>query len=116
MQERKLNSENDIYLDDNGHFVRCKSFVESVSQRISSVLKSLKGEIFDSKNLGVDWIRLLGNDDVFLDYVVNNVKKVIQDIPDVESVENVKININGRNLEGVFNVSLTNGTSVEIEV
>lgn len=116
MYERSINANGDISCDENGHIVRCSSMIESVSQRIKCVLRTIKGELFNNKDMGVEWFGLLGNDVVLSDYVVNRIKSVIEAIPNVKKAENISIDVTKRNLSGTFNVVLNDGTTTEIEV
>ena len=116
MYERNIDASGDISVDENGRVVRCSSKIESVSQRIKCVLRTIKGELFNNKEMGVDWFGLLGNDVVLSDYVVNRIKSTIESIPDVKSVENVSIDVTKRNLSGTFNVVLNDGSIVNFEV
>ena len=108
----RLIDNGDIYLD--GTSVRrAKSFKEKVMGLISSVLHTFQGECFVNTEAGVPWFDdILGNSVLFADEIGEELKDKIREISGVASVDDMMVQVDGRNISGKYKVTLTDGTSV----
>lgn len=114
MNGRLLDSNNDVFLDpDTGHVRRAESFKERTMRLIGTVLRTFQGECFTDYEAGVPWFeRVLGNSVLFADEIGAEIKDKVLEIEGVESVEDMMVEISGRNLSGKYKVRLSNGETV----
>lgn len=116
MNGRLLDSNNDIFLDGNGHVARALSLRERTMRLIGTVLRTFQGECFTDYDAGVPWFdKVLGNSVLFSDEIGEEIKDKIREIDGVASVDDMMVQIDGRNLSGRYKVTLTNGESVKGE-
>lgn len=116
MNGRLLDSNNDIFLDANGHVARASTLKERVMRLISTVLHTFQGECFTDYEAGVPWFdRVLGNSVLFADEIGEEIKDKVREIDGVASVDDMMIEVDGRNLSGRYRVTLENGESVKGE-
>lgn len=111
MNGRLLDKNNDIYMDpQTGHVRRAETFKERTMRLIGTVLRTFQGECFTDYDAGVPWFdRVLGNSVLFADEIGAEIKDKVLEIDGVESVEDMMVEINGRNLSGKYKVRLSNG-------
>lgn len=114
MQERRLNSENDIYLDEStGQVARCVTPFQSVSQAIRTRLQTFRGECFTNTSWGVPWFQdVLGRETLATDYAQEELREIIATVPGVRAVEAVRVTIDGRNISIDYNVTLADGSRI----
>ena len=116
MNGRLLDSNNDIFLDENGHVARASSLRERTMRLIGTVLRTFQGECFTDYDAGVPWFdKVLGNSVLFSDEIGEEIKDKIREVDGVASVDDMMVEIDGRNLSGCYRVTLTNGESVKGE-
>ena len=116
MNGRLLDSNNDIFLDANGHVARASTLKERVMRLIGTELRTFQGECFTDYEAGVPWFdRVLGNSVLFADEVGEETKDKVREIDGVSSVDDMMIEVGGRNLSGRYRVTLENGESVKGE-
>ena len=116
MNGRLLDTNNDIFLDENGHVARATSMRERTKRLVGTVLRTSQGECFTDYNAGVPWFdKVLGNSVLFSDEIGEEIKDKIREIDGVASVDDMMVEIDGRNLSGRYRVTLTNGESVKGE-
>lgn len=116
MNGRLLDTNNDIFLDENGHVARASSLRERTMRLIGTVLRTVQGECFTDYDAGVPWFgRVLGNSVLFSDEIGEEIKDKIREIDGVKEVKDMMVQIDGRNLSGRYRVTLTNGESVKGE-
>ena len=114
MNGRLLNSSNDIYLDDDGHVARTTTLKHRVMREISTVLRTFEGECFTDYTAGVPWFdKVLGNSVLFADEIGEEIKDKIREIDGVASVDDMMVEIDGRNISGRYKVTIENGESVQ---
>lgn len=111
MNGRLLDSNNDIYLDPNtGHVSRAETFKERTMRLIGTVLRTFQGECFSDYDAGVPWFdRVLGNSVIFADEIGAEIKEKVLQVDGVSSVEDMVVEIDGRNFSGRYKVRLSNG-------
>lgn len=111
MNGRLLNKNNDIYMDQaTGRVVRASTFKERTMNLIGTVLRTFQGECFTDYEAGVPWFdRVLGNSVLFSDEIGAEIKDKILEIDGVEAVEDMMVQIDGRNLSGKYKVRLSSG-------
>lgn len=116
MNGRLLDANNDIYLDSDGHVARASTLRERVMRLIGTVLRTFQGECFTDYEAGVPWFdRVLGNSVLFADEIGEEIKDKIREIDGVASVDDMMVEIDGRNLSGRYKVTLDNGETVKGE-
>lgn len=114
MNGRLLDTNNDIYLDENGHVARASSIRERTMRLIGTVLRTFQGECFTDYEAGVPWFdRVLGNSVLFADEIGEEIKDKVREIEGVASVDDMMVEIDGRNLSGRYRVTLDNGETVK---
>ena len=114
MNGRLLNTNNDIYLDENGHVARASTLRERAMRLIGTVLRTFQGECFTDYEAGVPWFdRVLGNSVLFADEIGAEIKDKVKEVQGVESVEDMMVVVEGRNFSGRYKVRLTNGEVVQ---
>ena len=105
---------NDIYLDESGHVARASTLRERVMRLIGTVLRTFQGECFTDYDAGVPWFdRVLGNSVLFADEIGEEIKDKVREIEGVASVDDMMVEIGGRNLAGRYRVTLDNGETVK---
>ena len=111
MNGRLLDSNNDIYLDQaTGRVCRAETFKERTMRLIGTVLHTFQGECFSDYDAGTPWFeRVLGNSVIFSDEIGAEIKEKILGIDGVSSVEDMVVEIDGRNFSGRYKVRLDNG-------
>ena len=108
MNGRLLDENNDIYLDENGHVARASSLKQRAMRLIGTVLRTVQGECFTDYEAGVPWFsNVLGKSVLFAD------KEKVLGIEGVASVDDMMVQIDGRNMSGKYKVTLDNGESVK---
>ena len=114
MNGRLLDTNNDIYMDPvTGRVCRAETFKERTMRLIGTVLRTFQGECFTDYNAGVPWFdRVLGNSVLFADEIGAEIKDKVLEVQGVESVEDMMVEIDGRNLSGRYKVRLSNGEIV----
>ena len=115
MNGRLLDNNNDIYMDPaTGHVRRAETFKERTMRLIGSVLRTFQGECFTDYDAGVPWFdRVLGNSVLFSDEIGAEIKDKVKEVQGVESVEDMMVEIDGRNISGRYKVRLGNGETVQ---
>ena len=114
MNGRLLDSNNDIFLDANGHVARASTLKERVMRLIGTVLCTFQGECFTDYEAGVPWFdRVLGNSVLFADEIGEEIKDKVREIEGVASVDDMMVEIEGRNISGRYRVTLDNGETVK---
>ena len=114
MNGRLLDENNDIFLDESGHVARASSLRERTMRLIGTVLRTFQGECFTDYEAGVPWFdRVLGNSVLFADEIGEEIKDKVREIDGVASVDDMMVEIDGRNLSGRYRVTLTNSESVK---
>lgn len=114
MNGRLLDENNDIYLDENGHVARASSLKQRAMRLIGTVLRTLQGECFTDYEAGVPWFsEVLGKSVLFADEISEELKDKVLEIEGVASVDDIMVQIDGRNLSGKYRVTLDNGESVK---
>lgn len=111
MNGRLLDSDNDIFMDPvTGHVRRAETFKERTMRLIGTVLRTFQGECFTDYDAGVPWFdKVLGNEVIFADEMSAEIKDKVLALQGVSSVEDMMVQIDGRNLSGRYKVRLTNG-------
>ena len=111
MNGRLLDKNNDVYLDPaSGRVRRAETLKERVMRLIGTVLRTFQGECFTDYEAGVPWFdRVLGNSVLFVDEISAEIKDKILEIDGVKSVDDMMVEVDGRNVSGRYKVSLTNG-------
>lgn len=111
MNGRLLDSDNDIFMDPvTGHVRRAETFKERTMRLIGTVLRTFQGECFTDYDAGVPWFdKVLGNEVIFADEMSAEIKDKVLAVQGVSSVEDMMVQIDGRNLSGRYKVRLTNG-------
>lgn len=111
MNGRLLDTNNDIYMDPvTGRVCRAETFKDRTKRLIGTVLRTFQGECFTDYDAGVPWFdRVLGNSVLFADEIGAEIKDKVLEVQGVESVEDMMVEIEGRNLSGRYKVRLTNG-------
>ena len=113
MNDRRLDSHNDIFLVGTA-VARNSDQRASVCQRIRTMVQTFKGECFSDALVGVPYYNdILGCDALASDAVYQYFKNAILDIPEVSSVDNLKLDISGRNLSVQYKVTLVGGLSAQ---
>lgn len=114
MNGRLLDQNNDIYLDQDGHVARASTLRDRAMRLIGTVLRTFQGECFTDYNAGVPWFdRVLGNSVLFADEIGEEIKDKVREIEGVASVDDMMVEIDGRNLSGRYKVTLDNGETVK---
>lgn len=115
MNGRMLDENNDIYMDPaTGRVRRAESFKERTMRLIGTVLHTFQGECFTDYDAGVPWFdRVLGNSVLFADEIGAEIKDKIKEIQGVEFVEDMMVEVDGRNISGRYKVRLGNGETVQ---
>lgn len=115
MNGRMLDENNDVYMDPaTGRVRRAESFKERTMRLIGTVLRTFQGECFTDYDAGVPWFdRVLGNSVLFADEIGAEIKDKIKEIQGVESVEDMMVEVDGRNISGRYKVRLGNGETVQ---
>lgn len=105
---------NDIYLDESGHVARASTLRERAMRLIGTVLRTFQGECFTDYDAGVPWFdRVLGDSVLFTDEIGEEIKDKVREIEGVASVDDMMVEIDGRNLSGRYRVTLDNGETVK---
>lgn len=115
MNGRLLDPEtNDIYLDPaTNRVARALTLRERVKRDIGCVLRTFQGECFTDYEAGMPWFdRVLGNSVLFADEIGEEIKEKVREVDGVESVEDMMVEIEGRNLSGRYHVKLEDGDTV----
>jgi len=116
MNGRLLDDNNDIFIDESGHVARASSLRERTMRLIGTVLHTFQGECFTDYEAGVPWFdRVLGNSVLFADEIGEEIKDKVREIDGVASVDDMMIEVDGRNLSGRYRVTLESGESVKGE-
>lgn len=115
MNGRLLDKNNDVYLDPaSGRVRRAETLKERVMRLIGTVLRTFQGECFTDYEAGVPWFdRVLGNSVLFVDEISAEIKDKILEIDGVKSVDDMMVEVDGRNVSGRYKVSLTNGETAK---
>lgn len=114
MNGRLLDTNNDIFMDENGHVARASTLRERAMRLIGTVLRTFQGECFTDYEAGVPWFdRVLGNSVLFADEICEEIKDKVREIEGVASVDDMMVEIDGRNLSGRYKVTLDNGETVK---
>ena len=114
MNGRLLDTNNDIYLDENGHVARASSLRKRTMRLIGTVLRTFQGECFTDYEAGVPWFdRVLGNSVLFADEIGEEIKDKVREIEGVASVDDMMVELDGRNLSGRYRVTLDNFSSLQ---
>lgn len=104
MNERKLNSLNDIFLDGSS-VCRCVAKKETFIQRIKCFLKTFEGECFTNEGLGMPWLKdFLGNDNVSIHHMQKIIKDKIEELEGVSEVLESEVIFNDRKISGKIKV------------
>lgn len=114
MNGRILDDNNDVFLDPVTHSVRrASSLAEKVKRSIETLLRTFEGECFVDYSAGVPWFdEVLGNSVLFADEISGELKDKIRSVEGVESVETIRVKVEGRNVSGIYRVRLVNGQTV----
>lgn len=116
MNGRLLNSNNDVYLDKDNHVARAKNKQERTMRLIGTTLRTNAGECLTDYEAGVPWFEdVLGNSVLFADEIGEEIKDKICEIDGVVGIEDMFVEINGRNISGRYKVRLDNGILKEGE-
>ena len=113
MNGRLLDTNNDIFLDENGHVARASYLRERTKRLIGTVLRTVQGECFTDYDAGVPWFdRVLGNSVLFADEIGEEIKDKVREIDGVKEVKDMMVQIDGRNMSGRYKVALSDGETV----
>lgn len=116
MNERKLNSSHDIYLDGSS-VARTLSTKESMIQKIKCYLKTFVGECFVNEDHGVSWLtNFLGADSTTTGHMKKIIKDNVESINGVDSVTENSIVMNGRTISGTIKIKLSTNETVSVTV
>ena len=118
MNGRLLNIDNDIELDEETRSVRrADSLREKVKRQIRTVLGTVQGECFVDYEAGMPWFGdALGNSVLFSDEINAEIKDKVMEISDIDSVEEISVNVDGRNLSAKYRVTLSDGERINGEI
>lgn len=119
MNGRILDENNDIYVEaytENGvtkhRCARALTFKQKVMRNIACLLKTIEGEAFTDYEAGVPWFDgVLGNSVLFVDEISQEIKDKILAVVGVKKVEDVVVEVDGRNVSGKYKVLLDDGAS-----
>lgn len=115
MQERRLDNDNDIYMDEStGCIARADTPFHSVSQAVKTRLQTFRGECFTDNSWGVPWFGdVLGADALSFDYVQNELKEIIRNVEGVAAVDTVNVILDAsRNVSIEYRAKLEDGGTI----
>lgn len=112
MNERKLGTDGDTYLDSSGRVARCSTYMESVVQRVRCYMRTFQGECFVNSEYGMPWYdEVLGADSFLMKHIAATVKENVLLIDGVESVDGINLSLTGRSISGTIKIVTTEGTT-----
>lgn len=116
MKGRRLDKNNDIYLED-GMVCRNQTFRDTVKQRVKTTLQTFTGELFVDPRVGVAWYEKVLNQSILaIDLAKQEIKNVIENVDGVDSVETVSVKFIDSTLSVKYRIKLTDASIAEGEV
>ena len=113
MNERKLGTDGDTYLDSSGRVARCSTYMESVVQRVRCYMRTFQGECFVNSEHGMPWYdEVLGADQFLMKHVAATVKENILLIDGVTDVDEINLSFKNRSISGTIKIVTNEGTAV----
>lgn len=116
MNERKLDSSHDIYLEGT-HVARTTTLGQVVVQRVTCLLKTFEGECFINEDAGIPWYDdVLGADNNLMKHIAATLKEKILSLENVEKIVKFSLYVSDRNLSGSIQIKASDDTIQTVDL